>query len=199
MTRRLHLDLPLLDLPLAGDLRLRTLVPADVPLVVEATADESEPALWGPRPAGPYSPEQATATLAAWSPGQNQVSFGMLRDGRLLAALGLMADRPGSAELAYWVGSEHRQQGLASRGVPAVTGWAHRAGLARIWLEIRPGNEASLRVADRAGFRFEQRLPDHCRSWDHDDSSQDTCHDCLIWSHTATLAHSNTSISCDEI
>ncbi|MPZ25416.1 MAG: GNAT family N-acetyltransferase [Micromonosporaceae bacterium] len=178
------LDLPLLDLTVA-DLQLRTLLAVDAPLVVEATAQESEPALWGPRPAGPYSPEQAAATLAAWSPGQDQVSFGLLRDGRLLAALGLMADRPGSAELAYWVRSDHRRQGLATRGVRAVTGWAHRAGLVRIWLEIRPGHEASLRVAERGGFRFERRLPDHCRSWHHDDPADDTWHDCMIWSHAA--------------
>ena len=37
---------------------------------------------------------------------------------------------------------------------------AHRSlGIARIWLEINPGNEPSLRVAQRAGYRFEQLCP----------------------------------------
>jgi hypothetical protein len=47
---------PLVELDL-GDLRLRTLTleDEDAALLVEATRAESARALWGPRPAGPYS------------------------------------------------------------------------------------------------------------------------------------------------
>ena len=109
----------------------------------------------------------------------------MLERDRLLGALGLMIDGPHSAELAYWVRPESRRQGLALRGIQALTRWAHdELGMERIWLEINPVNTPSLRLADRAGYRYEQRLPRHCRAWTALDPDHDTWHDCMIWAHT---------------
>ena len=80
---------------------------------------------------------------------------------------------------------EDRRRGIALRGVQALTAWAHGpAGVPRIWLEIDPDNTPSLRLARRAGYRLERRLPRHCRAWTSDDQAHDTWHDCLIWSHT---------------
>lgn len=172
---------PTADLDLGG-LRLRTLDPRDAALLVEATRAETAPALWGPRPAGPYSPGDAATALREWDPGGDQVSFALLRGERMLAALGLMADAPGSAELAYWVRPEQRGRGLAVRAVRTLTAWAYeQAGLLRAWLEIEPGNGASLGVARSAGYRFQRRLPAHCRSWVDDDPDRDEWHDCLIY------------------
>jgi RimJ/RimL family protein N-acetyltransferase len=172
-----------------GDLRLRTLNTQDAALLVEATRAESARALWGPRPAGPYSLEDARSALRAWDPHQGrQLSFGVLDGLRLVAALGLMLDGPhsDSAELAYWVRPEARRRGIALRSVQHITAWAHAtAGFSRIWLEIDPDNTPSLRLAERAGYRLEQRLPRHCRAWRSDDPEHDTWHDCLIWVHTA--------------
>lgn len=166
-----------------GDLRLRALVVADAPLVVEATAGETGPAFWGPRPTGPYTSEHAAAALAEWQGAQ--VSFGLLRGDRLLAVVGLMRDGPASAEVAYWVRPEERGRGLATRALCLLTGWAHENGLTRLWLEIDPENAASLRVAERAGYVLERHLPSHCRSWLYDDPARDPRHDCLIWTHPA--------------
>lgn len=164
---------------------MRVLGLADAELLTEATSGESGAALWGPRPAGPYSLADARAALAAWDPAAGgKFSVGILAGRRLLGAVGLMPDQPGSAELAYWTRPEERGRGLASRAVAAVTQWAHD-GLAipRVWLEINPDNEPSLRLARRAGYRFEQRLAGHCRNWSHDDADRDSWHDCLIWVH----------------
>jgi RimJ/RimL family protein N-acetyltransferase len=168
------------------DLHLRTLVERDAALLVEATREESARALWGARPAGPHSLHDAQSALRAWDPQDGrQVSYGALRGSRLVAAVGLMLDGPQSAELAYWVRPDERRRGIAGRSVAAVTGWAHQnAGLTRIWLEINPDNTASLRVAERAGYHLEQRMPQHCRSWIDEDPQHDTWHDCLIWVHT---------------
>ncbi len=90
---------------------------------------------------------------------------------RLLCAVGLMPDEPGSAELAYWTRPEERGRGLAAQAVAAVTRWAHDSlAIPRIWLEINSANEPSLRLARRAGYRFEQRLPGHCRNWSDEDA-----------------------------
>ena len=92
-----------------------------------------------------------------------------------MAAVGLMPDAPDSAEMAYWVRPEFRGRGLAVAALSHLTRWAHANGYARLWLEIRPDNTASRRVAERAGYTFTERIPDHC-----DD------HDCLIWVHRRT-------------
>ncbi|GAA5187369.1 hypothetical protein GCM10023322_35580 [Rugosimonospora acidiphila] len=167
------------------ELRLRTLGAADADLLVEATGEESAAALWGPRPAGPYSSTDARTALRAWDPeSAGPVSFGVLRGSRLVAAVGLMPSGERVAELAYWVRPGQRRQGIGSRAVTAVTRWAHEpAGVRRVWLEINPDNEASLRLARRSGYRFEERLPRHCRCWTVDDPERDGWHDCLIWVH----------------
>jgi RimJ/RimL family protein N-acetyltransferase len=175
---------PVMDIDL-GDLRLRSLTENDVDLVVEATRNETGPAFWGPRPVGPYSAEDARAALRAWDHlAGGQVSYGVLNESGLVAALGLMPSAPHAAELAYWVRPEQRRRGIALRSVGAVTEWAHQqANVRRVWLEIDPVNAASLRLAERAGYKFEERLPDHCRSWVMDDPELDSWHDCLIWTH----------------
>jgi RimJ/RimL family protein N-acetyltransferase len=168
-----------------GDLHLRTLVQDDAELLVEATRHEQAPALWAPRPAGPYSIDDARKLLAQWDPAQGvRASYGVVRGERLVAALGLMLDSPASAELAYWVRPEQRRRGIGLRSVQALTAWAHRdAGLVRLWLEIEPGNTASLELARRAGYRLEERLPQHCRCWFDEDPDRDKWHDCLIFAH----------------
>jgi RimJ/RimL family protein N-acetyltransferase len=96
-----------------------------------------------------------------------------------------MLDGPQSAELAYWGRPEQRRRGIGLRSVRALTGWAHRdAALARLWLEIEPGNSASLGLARRAGYRWERRLPRHCRAWLEVDPDRDQWHDCMIFAHT---------------
>jgi RimJ/RimL family protein N-acetyltransferase len=176
---------PEANLDLGNGLRMRVLVTGDAALLAEATSGEPAPSLWGPRPAGPYSLQDAQAALAAWDRAAGgQFSLGILHSQRLLGAVGLMPDRPGSVELAYWTRPEERGRGIASRAVHAATLWAHGSlGIPRIWLEIRPGNEPSLRVAQRTGYHFEQCLPRHCRDWAAEDSGPDSWHDCLIWAH----------------
>lgn len=171
---------PVMDVDL-GDLSLRTLTLADAALLVEATRGETGTAMWGPRPVGAYSRADAEAALRDWD-GTSQVSFGLVEHDRLLATVGLMAE----AEIAYWVRPEHRRRGLGVQAVVAVTEWAHEhAGLDRVWLEINPANAASRRLAERAGYRFTERLARHCRAWRSDDPDHDEWHDCLIWQHVS--------------
>ncbi|MGC0421781.1 GNAT family N-acetyltransferase [Embleya sp. AB8] len=172
------------DLDLDGS-RLRTLTTRDAPLVVEATGGETGPALWGPRPVGPYSLGEARTALDSWNwLKDRQISHGVVEDGRLVAALGLMSDDHGSVELAYWVRPEHRRRGVALRAVRVLTDWVHgNAGMSRLWLETDPDNLASQGLAHKAGYRLEERLPDHCRAWVADDPAHDRWHDCLIWAH----------------
>jgi RimJ/RimL family protein N-acetyltransferase len=163
--------------------RIRTLTAADAPALAEATGGETGRALWGARPVGPYTQDEARAALESWDLARDrQTSYGVFEDDRLVAAVGLMLDDEGGAELAYWVRPEGRRRGIAARALAAVTDRVRRRPeLGRLWLEINPDNLGSQGVAARAGYRLSTRLPDHCRSWLSDDPATDHWHDCLIW------------------
>jgi hypothetical protein len=98
---------------------MRVLASADAARLAEATGGESAPALWGPRPAGPYSLRDGQAALSAWDRAAGgQFSLGVLRSAQLLGAVGLMPDHPGSAELA--TGYDPSSEAEASPRWPSV-------------------------------------------------------------------------------
>jgi len=63
------------------------------------------------------------------------------------------------AEIGYWVVPEARRRGVGSRATRLLALWAiEHLGLERVELLAHPGNEASQRVAERAGFTREGTL-----------------------------------------
>jgi RimJ/RimL family protein N-acetyltransferase len=64
-----------------------------------------------------------------------------------------------SAEIGYGVRPAARGKGLATEALTAVSRWAlSTGGLQRTWLRVSVGNAASMRVAQKAGFRQEGLL-----------------------------------------
>jgi RimJ/RimL family protein N-acetyltransferase len=64
-----------------------------------------------------------------------------------------------SAEIGYGVRSGERGKGYASEALRAVAGWAlTEGGIQRAWLTANTDNLASIRVAEKAGFRREGTL-----------------------------------------
>jgi RimJ/RimL family protein N-acetyltransferase len=175
--------------PCSADLVIRPLVENDAELLVAATRGETGHTMWAPWPIGPLDLANATSALRDWQ--GDKLSYGLFAGRELVSAVGVLRDGPDSAEMAYWVRPESRRQGVAFRGLVAVTGLAHRT-INRLWLEIEPNNVASRRLAERAGYRYETTLPQHCRYWRTDDPATDEWHDCLIWTHStvdcATMA-----------
>jgi RimJ/RimL family protein N-acetyltransferase len=79
-------------------------------------------------------------------------------DGTVLGFAGAVhLDLPGAeAELGYVVGKHARGRGVATRSLALLTRWSFDAlGIERLELMIQPDNAPSLRVAERAGYRFE--------------------------------------------
>ncbi|GEA87471.1 GNAT family N-acetyltransferase [Cellulomonas cellasea] len=64
-------------------------------------------------------------------------------------------------ELAYELLPEAHGRGYATEAARAVLDAAHATGRARIWATIRPWNAASLRVAEKLGFRRDHVMTDH--------------------------------------
>lgn len=87
-----------------------------------------------------------------------------------------MITEPEVAEVAYWLKRGARGRGVASRVLRRLAAWAFQElGIARLWLEADPGNTASQRVAEKAGFVREGLLRSHCVR----DGAR---HDCVLFS-----------------
>ncbi|WP_159107456.1 GNAT family N-acetyltransferase [Azospirillum sp. B506] len=77
-------------------------------------------------------------------------------DGAPLGATGLHLDRdrPGSAEIGYWVGTPYHRAGYGLEMVTAMLDVGfNRLGLSRIWAAADPDNLPSRSLLLKAGFR----------------------------------------------
>ena len=82
-------------------------------------------------------------------------NFAISQDGVAVGNVGLSSidRRHQTAWTYYWVAASHRGQGLATRALATVSGWAFgELDLFRLELGHRVNNPASCRVASRAGF-----------------------------------------------
>jgi RimJ/RimL family protein N-acetyltransferase len=151
-------DPPLSD----GMVVLRLPREADAPAIAAACGDP-EIARWIPVPV-PYRLEDArvfvASASAAWSSGR-EPTF-VITDATTGLLVGMIAihrrpDEPRKAAVGYCVAPEARGRGLATRAVRLVVRWAFtiEPKLARMELLTLVGNEASGRVARRAGFARE--------------------------------------------
>ena len=82
-------------------------------------------------------------------------------DDRLLGALGISnfdwTDL--TAEIGYWMAADARGRGIGTRATRMLAEWALMSlGLERLELLAHPDNEASQRLAERAGFTREGTL-----------------------------------------
>ena len=140
-------------------LALRPWARADLP-AFRALLDD--PAVWAQLPEAYPNPldDAAAAMLIDLA---NRLDSHLVRavtcDGQPLGQLRLdlapLRGGRGLAELSYWLGRAHWGQGL---GTAMVSGAASRAfarmpGLLRLVAKVRPGNPASARILQRAGFR----------------------------------------------
>ncbi|UQU61291.1 GNAT family N-acetyltransferase [Couchioplanes caeruleus] len=142
----------------AGDLLLRPWQHADVPAFLAAYDDPAIQRWHTRRPSSAdhvrawfaeYRRDWAEARGAHWA-----VTSGGAVLGRI-AVRGMDLD-DGVASCAYWVVPAARGAGVAARALTAVAAWAlGAAGFHRLELEHSTRNQASCRVATRAGFPLE--------------------------------------------
>lgn len=132
---------------------------ADVPALVVA-CDDPEIARWTFVPS-PYGPEHGAGFVLAAAGGAATGSDLMLvavdaASDELLGAIGLHDIGGGEAEVGYWVAASARGRGVASRALALAVGHAFGSlGLHRLQADVLAGNDASLRILERAGFARE--------------------------------------------
>jgi RimJ/RimL family protein N-acetyltransferase len=137
---------------------LRQFTEDDVPAIVAACQDPEIPR-WTRVPA-PYTEADARHFLA--DPPDTAFAVVDRSSGELLGAIGARPEDDGRVEIGYWVAREARGRGVATRAVRIVSRWAvEELGARRVQLYTDPANDASQRVAEKAGFQREGTL----RSW----------------------------------
>ncbi|MFI2201188.1 GNAT family N-acetyltransferase [Streptomyces sp. NPDC020192] len=144
-------------LPTGDGLLLRPWRAADAPAVHAAFQD---PLMhqWHIRACD--SEEEAAGWIAGWQQewqGESQAQWAVVdADGDdLLGRVALREIRLGDgvAEVAYWTVASARGRGVAVRATTALSRWAfEEIGLHRLELSHATANEASCRVAEKAGF-----------------------------------------------
>jgi RimJ/RimL family protein N-acetyltransferase len=130
-------------------LRLRPFEEGDVPAIVAACQDPEIPR-WTAVPS-PYT----EADARAWLDSGEEESFAVVdrTSGELLGSIGVRYFDGGIGEVGYWVKREARGRGVATRALALVARWALvDKELGRFQLRADVANEASQRVAERAGF-----------------------------------------------
>ena len=154
-------SIPLPKPPLTdGDILLRAWERRDVPAITAACQDPEIPR-WTVVPHN-YTERHArdfvSATGADLKAGR-ELALAIVDAGdRVLGALGMSnfdwSDLKG--EIGYWMAPEARRRGIGARGTRLLAEWGLRTlGLERIELLANPRNEASQRLAERAGFTRE--------------------------------------------
>jgi len=147
--------------PLADEVVLLRLPGEADAAAIAAACRDPEIARWIPVPV-PYTPADARSFVAGvgdgWAAGTD-LTFAIEEraSGALAGMIGLhVAGAPGRVSVGYWLAPGARGRGLATRAVRLLAAWAFAdPALERLELMTRVGNEASGRVALRAGFRRE--------------------------------------------
>jgi RimJ/RimL family protein N-acetyltransferase len=81
-------------------------------------------------------------------------------DGQLVACVVVKHPPAEPAEVGYWTAAFARGQGIASRALDTLSTWAFATlGLTHLNLVHQADNEASCRVAEKAGYAFTGILP----------------------------------------
>jgi RimJ/RimL family protein N-acetyltransferase len=132
--------------------------PAHAQSLFQAVVD-SQPELlawmpWAREPTFEATLAQTVASEHDWDD-DTEFHFSLIdrRNGQVLGIAGLNRDGPGSAELHYWIRSDHSGQGLTTEACKELIAWAPRAlGVDRLTLWAGRENGASRRVATKLGF-----------------------------------------------
>ena len=140
-------------------------VPEDATAMVAGEDDEMAHRFgWYPRRS---NLEDATRAIASWrgdwrSGGKVRCFAVRDREGRLAGACEIREEGEGRANISWAIFAEHRRRGYAVRAGALVVAWAFRElGVERLEARVAPDNAASLRVAERLGFRREGLM----RAW----------------------------------
>jgi [ribosomal protein S5]-alanine N-acetyltransferase len=117
----------------------------------------------------PYTVQDAREFIAATQTGSEcLLAIALRADGHLIGGVGLrIIQQHRHAELGYWLGVPYWRQGYATEAAREMVryGFEHLR-LHRIFASYFKGNDASRRVLERLGMRYEGCQREHVCKWD---------------------------------
>ena len=141
-------------------LTLRAPGEGDVDAIVAAVADPVTQR-WLPLPQ-PYGRADAAGFVRDKAPAVRASGSGLIRAIEAGGVLAGLIDlkrtdwRHRTTEIGYWAAPAARGQGVLTEATVALSRWVlTEAAFERVVLRIAPGNRASVRVAEKAGFLYE--------------------------------------------
>jgi RimJ/RimL family protein N-acetyltransferase len=143
-----------------GVVTLRPWQIEDVPALVDAIDGDPEISSFLELIPQPYRVPEARiwvdAAGAMWRDGSAS-PFAMLVDDAVVGGAGVnWIDRDEAVgDIGYWLRRDARGHGYTTRAVRLLAQWAFGVGCERLQIRADTENEASMRVAERAGFRRE--------------------------------------------
>ena len=110
----------------------------------------------------PYGVEDARTFIARSSGARPETNFAIAVGGEAVGGIGYRVHgdvERVSAEIGYWLGAPFRGRGITTEALRAVTAHAIRDhGLTRVYAVPYAGNDASVRVLEKAGYALEGRM-----------------------------------------
>jgi RimJ/RimL family protein N-acetyltransferase len=161
------------DPPLGdGEILLRAWTLADIPALTVACQDPEIPR-WTVVPS-PYEERHARDFIAGCAEDREagrELALAIVdQEDAVLGAIGVgrFDWDDAKAEIGYWIAREARRRAVGARATRLLSRWAlTELGLERLELLANPENEASQRLAERAGFTREGLLRRYRRRHGH--------------------------------
>jgi RimJ/RimL family protein N-acetyltransferase len=148
-----------------GVITLRPWVPGDASFLLEASADpeiqrysmsRSRPLTAGEAQEQLRDCQSYSLTTDALGRPSGSLVIADAVTGVSLGQCGIDGWSPGDvAQIGYWLTPKARGRGSAARAVVQLTNWLVDLGASRVFLTVVEDNQASIRVAQRAGFLLE--------------------------------------------
>jgi RimJ/RimL family protein N-acetyltransferase len=141
-----------------GVLTLRPWTEADAAELAASIDGDEEITRWLDQIPQPYCVENALAYIRGTTGNERETRFAVTGadGGRVLGSIGATWNESRDVvEIGYWLRADARGHGVTTDAVRLITAWALAAGAARVQLRAAVGNDASRRVAEKAGFQLE--------------------------------------------
>jgi RimJ/RimL family protein N-acetyltransferase len=146
----------------AGEITLRPFAVDDIPWVYAVSLDPTlQRFVQLPIPYRPADAEHFVREIAinGWTLGRNAEFVVGSADRDRLGRVALWLDGNGAAFVGYWMDPAARGRGVATRALRVLCRWGFaELGLGVIEWRAEVGNQASRRVAEKAGFTVEAVL-----------------------------------------
>jgi [ribosomal protein S5]-alanine N-acetyltransferase len=149
-------------------LKIRPYSEADITELVPLIGAREVAATTG-RVAHPYTVEHAKKFLAAIEVDPEvRMAVTLRSDGRLIGGVGLrIVEQHRHAELGYWIGVPYWGNGYATEAAREMLRYGfEELQLHRIFASYFKGNDASGRILEKLGLRYEGCQREHVCKWD---------------------------------